>query len=124
MQSALWCAVLALSVLAPAHADEMRENPLGKVIDLMNELKAKVMKDGEDEAKAYSDFFEWCDDASKNSQFAIKTATAKKEKLEAQIADLSSSIEASSAKIEDLAAAIATADGELKDATLIRDKEA
>jgi predicted nucleic acid-binding Zn-ribbon protein len=99
-------------------------NPLAKTIDLMNELKAKVVKDGEDEAKAYHDYFEWCDDAATDAKFAIETATKKKEKLEAQIADLSSSIEASTAKIEDLASSISTSETELKDATLIREKEA
>jgi hypothetical protein len=100
------------------------DNPLAAVIDLLNGLKAKVMKDGEDEAKAYHDYFEWCDDASKNAQFAIQTATKKSEKLTASIDSLTASIDASTGKIEDLAAAIATSSTELKDATLIREKEA
>merc|ERR1712217_992109 len=56
-------------------------------------------------------------------QFEIKTATALKEKLEAEIAKQTGNAEASAAKIEDLAANIATDEKELKDATLIRDKE-
>jgi uncharacterized protein YlxW (UPF0749 family) len=124
MQAASRFVLAFATLLAVAQGAETSNNPLGAVIDLLNGLKAKVIKDGEDEQKAYGEFFEWCDDAAKNSQFAIKTATAKSEKLSAEIADLSASIEASTAKIEDLAAAISTSETELKDATLIRDKEA
>merc|ERR1719191_2264211 len=54
-------------------------NPLGEVMSLLDTLTAKVTAEGEAEAKAYKEFFEWCDDASKNFGFAIKTAEAKKE---------------------------------------------
>merc|ERR1712217_878455 len=57
-------------------------------------------------------------------QFEIKTATALKEKLEAEIAKQTGNAEASAAKIEDLAANIAKDEAELKDATVIRKKEA
>merc|ERR1719436_1325949 len=90
----------------------------------MGELTAKVVKDGEAEQKAYDDAFAWCDDSARNNQFAIDTATKKKDKLTAEIEDLTSFIDASEAKIEDLAAAISKAETELKDATLIREKEA
>jgi len=98
-------------------------NPLSKVYDLMDELVAKINAEGEAEAKAYKEYFDWCDDMSKNAGFEIKTAEAKKEKLEAQIGNLASSITVSVSKIEDLAAAIAADDAELKNATGIRKKE-
>mmetsp|Transcript_70586 Transcript_70586/g.136214 ORF Transcript_70586/g.136214 Transcript_70586/m.136214 type:complete len:122 (-) Transcript_70586:147-512(-) len=97
-------------------------NPLSKVYDLMDELVAKINAEGEAEAKAYKEYFDWCDDMSKNAGFEIKTAEAKKEKLEAQIGNLASSITVSVSKIEDLAAAIAADDAELKNATGIRKK--
>merc|ERR1719163_2191421 len=75
-------------------------NPLGKVIELMDSLKAKIVKEGEAEAKAYKDFVEWCDDAAANKGFEIKTATSKKAKLEAAIGKAASDAEASAAKIE------------------------
>merc|ERR1712060_943467 len=95
-----------------------------KVISLMDELAAKVTAEGEAEAKAYADFVEWCDDYSRNKQFEIKTSTARKEKLEAEIAEQTGNAEASAAKIEDLAANIAKDESELNDATVIRKKEA
>merc|ERR1719159_1816159 len=115
-------AILALASIAalPVRAES---NPLSKVIELLDALTAKVTKAGEDEAKAYKEYFEWCEDFSRNKGFEIKTLTTKKEKLEATIAKAASDIEACSASIEELAASIATSDAELKDATVIRDKE-
>jgi len=98
-------------------------NPLSKVFELRDGLTAKIKKEGEAEAKAYKEYFDWCDDTSKNAQFEIKTAKSEKEELEATIGELSSSITASDSKIEELSAAIASDTAELKDATAIREKE-
>merc|ERR1719229_2214746 len=99
-------------------------NPLGTVIELMDSLTAKIIKEGEAEAKAYKDFFEWCDDAARNLKQDIQTATTRKGKLEAAIAKHAGDIEASSARIGELAGSIAGDDKDLNDATLIREKEA
>jgi len=109
--------------LVAALAQGEKENPLGKVIQLINDLEAKIIKEGEAEAKAYEEYTEFCDDSAKNGQFAIKTAKSQKEKLEATIGELTADIGASEAKIEELAGAISTAEGELKDASAIRGKE-
>jgi len=53
-----------------------------------------------------------------------KLPKPKKEKLEAKIGELTSSITVSTSKIEELVAAIAADDAELKDATTVRTKEA
>jgi len=75
------------------------------------------------EAKAYKEYIEWCDDATKNTAYEIETAKTKKADLEATISKCAGDISASASKIEDLAAAIASDGGDLKNATLIRDKE-
>jgi len=118
MKSALIITLLARAAVA----DE--SNPLGKVFELMTSLEAKIVKEGEAEAKAFKEFFSWCDEASQNVNFQIKTAATKKEKLEAQIGELTSAVDVSESKIEDLAAAISQADGELAAADGIRSKEA
>jgi hypothetical protein len=100
------------------------ENPLGKVIQLMDELAAKVTADGEEEAKAYKEYVAWCDDATANTRNDIKTNTAKKEKLEAKIGEFSANIEGATAKIEELAGAISKGTSELEEATAVREKEA
>jgi len=115
---------ILLTLIAVAAAGEVQSNPLGKVYELMNALEAKIVAEGEAEAKAFKEFFEWCDSASQNINFEIKTSKAQKEKLEAKIGQLTSDIEVGESKIEELAAAISTNEGELKEATAIRTKEA
>jgi len=112
--------VVVLACLAPT---ALGENPLGKVVQLMDSLAAKIQTQGEVEAKAYKEYVEFCDDASANKGFEIKTATAKKAKLEATIAKSADDASAASSKIEELAGSIKTSEDDLKSATAIREKE-
>merc|ERR1739838_141859 len=105
MKTAMLLMILAASTGAGSAASlEAGTNPLSKVYDLMDELVAKINKEGEAEAKAYKEYFAWCDDMAKNSGFEIKTAESKKEKLEAKIGELASSITVCVSKIEELVA--------------------
>jgi len=106
-----------------ALGDSQGVNPIQKVVEMLSNLEAKIIKDGEQEAKAYKEYFEWCDDASKDLGFEIKTATAKKGKLEATIQKASSDIDSASQTIQDIAASVATDEADLKAATEIREKE-
>merc|ERR1719473_2372892 len=106
--------LLALVFAAPAVIAE-ESNPLGKVFELMAALEAKIIKEGEAEAKAFKEFFEWCDSASQNLNFEIKTGKKNKEKLEAKIGELTSDIEAGTSKIEELSAAIAQNNADLEE---------
>jgi len=115
-----------VGVLLDATADTLdrtHANPLGKVLELMDELTAKVTADGEAEAKAYKEYFEWCDEVNTNTKFAIEAATKQKEKLEATIGEATSDIQVASSKIEELAADISSATAELEKSTAIRKKE-
>merc|ERR1719324_1406172 len=98
---------LALLLLAatPTTADATA-NPLGKVFELMDSLTAKITAEGEEEAKAFKEYFAWCDDAAANLHNEIKTGSEKKEELEASIAKGTAGIEACTVKIEELSAAI------------------
>jgi len=98
-------------------------NPMDKVFELMDGLATKIKADGDAEAKAYKEYFDWCDDTAKNTQFEIKTFTSEKEELEAAIGEATASIATSTTKIEELSASIASDTAELKAATTIRDKE-
>jgi len=68
-----------LLVATPASADS-EGNPIQKIIELITAFQGKIIRDGETEQKAYEEYFEWCDDASKEKIFELKTATAKAEK--------------------------------------------
>jgi len=98
-------------------------NPLAKVLDLMDDLKAKIIAEGEAEAKAYDEYLQWCQNSVQESGFAIETATKEKGELEAKITELTAEIEEAGTKTEDLASAIASNEGDLKAATAIREKE-
>merc|ERR1719247_2536611 len=115
--------VLVLMMFSAPVAVAEESNPLGKVFELMSALEAKIIKEGEAEAKAFKEFFEWCDEASQNINFEIKTAKKNQEKLEAKIGELTSDIDVSDSEIEKLSGSIATNEAELKDATSVRDKE-
>jgi len=119
-------ALVGLLTAWPASAakSQAQTNPLSKVMDLIDELSAKIVKEGEVEQKAYEEYLQWCQNAVQETGFAIETATKEKGELEAKLVQLSADIDASSSKIEDLAAAIATNDADLKSATGIRAKEA
>jgi len=112
-----------LCLLAGWTVSAAETNPLAKVLNLMEELKAKIIKEGEVEAKAYDEYLQWCQSAVQNTGFAIETATKEKGELEAKITELTAAINEAASKTEDLASAIATNEGDLKSATAIREKE-
>jgi len=107
-----------------AASSQAQTNPLAKVLDLIDELSAKIVKEGEVEQKAYDEYLQWCQNAVQETGFAIESATKEKGELEAKLVELGAEIESSSSKIEDLAAAIATNEADLSSATAIREKEA
>jgi chromosome segregation ATPase len=115
-------ATRAIVLVACAHGSAA-SNPLGEVLALMDDLSAKVTKDGEDEAKAYKEYFEWCDEVATNNKHETQTASASKDSLEASIKELSANIEAAETKIGTLASDISTNSADLKAATAIREKE-
>jgi len=116
-------ALVLLLACAPAVVAE-ESNPLGKVFELMSSLEAKIVKEGEAEAKAFKEFFQWCDESPQNLNNDIKTGKASQEKLTAKIDEETSAIAVGTSKIEELSAAISTNEGELNDATSIRTREA
>jgi len=116
-------AMLVLFLGASAVTAE-ESNPLGKVFELMSSLQAKIEKEGEAEAAAFKEFFQWCDSSSQNLNNDIKTGKSSQEKLTAKIDEATSAIAVGTSKIEELAAAISTNEAELSEASAIRSKEA
>merc|ERR1719199_28664 len=119
------CIIFALLLVGSPSASAVSSgDPLGKVFELMSALTAKITKEGEEEAKAFNDYVEWCDEAAANLHNEIKTGEEKKEELEATISKCKADIEACTVKIEDLSGSISADEKELKEATAIREKEA
>jgi len=112
---------IVFSASASALAD--KASPIEKTIQLLADLEAKVIKEGEAVQKEYEEYSEWCEDRSRDLGFEIKTGTAAKEELSATIAKEATVTEELSTKIESLAADITTDEADLKAATEIREKE-
>merc|ERR1719296_300616 len=118
MKAAVFGMLLAFAAAEePAAASAANANPLAKVIQLMDDLFAKIVKQGEEADLAYREYKNWCDDAASDKRFEIKTLTAQKGKLDASIGKLTSDISECDSNIDALVKSIATATKELKDAT-------
>jgi len=111
------CLVLVTGVVA----DQV--NPIEKIVQMMGDLQAKIIGEGEEAQKVYEEFAEWCEDSSKDLGFEIKTAKAEVADLKATIAKETARSDALETKIGELGADIATDEADLKAATEIRDKE-
>merc|ERR1719506_436255 len=103
-------ALLACSATAEQQnsVSSAKTNPIAKIIELISNLQAKVIKEGEAEQKIYDEFAEWCEDEAKQKQFEIKTGSGEKEGLEATISKANADIEDADAKIAQLGDALAT----------------
>merc|ERR1719333_1856812 len=113
--------VLAVSAFTSVHASST--DPIQKVLQMIADLEAKIIGEGNDAQKVYDEFAEFCEDRSKELGFEIKTGKAEVKELEAAIADEAAKQESLNAKIEELSAAISTDEQDLKAAGEIRAKE-
>jgi len=113
--------ILAFAVFSSASASEV--NPIEKILEMISDLQAKVLGEGEGAQKAYDEYSEWCEDRSRKLGFEIKTGEADVADLTATIQEETATIAALGAKIEDLSSSIQTAESELDAATTIRAKE-
>ena len=111
----------AVAYAATASADE--GSPIGKVIEMISDLQAKVIAEGEETQKTYEEFSEWCEERSKEVMFEIKTGKNEVEGLKATIEKEGANIQTQTSTIEDLAGEIATDEADLAAATKIRAKE-
>merc|ERR1719223_2297890 len=113
---------LVVSALAlHANADS---SPIGKVLGMISDLEATIIKEGEVVQKEYAEFAEWCEDRARNIGFEIKTGKSEVESLEATISAEASTTLKLQTKVEQIVADISTDEADLKAATAIRGKEA
>merc|ERR1719146_590931 len=114
-------AMILLALVSFAHAESA--NPIEKIIEMISDLQAKVIGEGEDAQKTYDEFSEWCEDRSTKLGFEIKTGKATVAELEATISEETSTIAELETKIEELSNDIKTDESDLDAATKIREKE-
>merc|ERR1719450_1519918 len=105
---------LAASVVTGSAATvDAQANPIGKVIELLENLDAKIVAEGKDGQKRYTELTEFCEERVANLGFEIKTSKGEKAGLEAQIGKEGARIAALQDKVESLAAGIAANDADL-----------
>jgi chromosome segregation ATPase len=98
-------------------------SPVGKVIELINELKVKVENDLKAEGSAMAEYSTFCDDEQTAKGFAIKTAASDIEGYSAVIEETTGTIQQLSATIETAGAEVAAKQSELESATSVRANE-
>jgi len=97
--------------------------PVQKVIELMNEMRAKGVKEKQDEEVAFTKFKMWCDNTAKSRQESIKEGEARMEQLEADIASAESDVSTLTDEIAAIDAQIDEHKKDMKAATEIRESE-
>jgi len=113
---------LLLLVMVSSAASH-QSSPIAKVIQLLSDLQAKVIKEGEAAHKTFEEYSEWCEDRSKNIDYDIKTGENEVGDLKAAIEQAVATSTELNAKIEETANSIATNDADLKAASTIRATE-
>jgi len=98
-------------------------SPITKVVQLLSDMQAKIIGEGEASHAIYAEFAEMCEERSKNLQFEIKTGKGDVADLKAAINEEEAIAASLDAKVEELTSSIATDETDLEAATKIRAKE-
>merc|ERR1719240_1179301 len=96
-------------------------SPVQKVVELLDECKAKVQSDLDLEAKAMEEYLTFCDDELKDKGYAIETASRSIEDLSATIEDAKAQIVELGDEISTLGTTIAAKEKELMEVTKTRE---
>jgi len=95
-------------------------SPVQKVVELLDECKAKVQSDLDAEAKSMAEYTTFCDDELKDKGYAIDTAARSINDLSASAENARSQIATLTDEISTLGTTIAGKEGELHEATTVR----
>mmetsp|Transcript_34693 Transcript_34693/g.79495 ORF Transcript_34693/g.79495 Transcript_34693/m.79495 type:complete len:734 (-) Transcript_34693:32-2233(-) len=87
---------------------------VSKVVDLLEGLKAKVLEEGEEEAKTYNTFACFCKDTTAEKSGAITSGTDEANKLLTRVNELSSTRLALDSSIAELQGKIKSAEAEMQ----------
>jgi chromosome segregation ATPase len=99
-------------------------SPVQKVIQLLDDLKAKVEGDLDREAKLMGEYTTWCDEESNSKEDAITSSKRTIGDLTATIEDSKGQIMTLTSTVEEVTGKISASEGELAEATSIREKAA
>merc|ERR1719386_695864 len=106
-----------------SRATVVGQSPISRVVELIQELKAKIEADGKAEQKTYDKFACWCEKTLARKAAAIDAAKETIEKTQREIVELKGRLGELGATIKQLEKEIAENEEARKEATEIRDKE-
>merc|ERR1719258_572029 len=118
-------AVVLVALFGAAHGAVQRthDTPVTKVVELINEMKAKIEADGKAEQKVYDKFACWCEKTTARKAGAIEDAKASIEELSQTVLKLKGKTATLKAEIAQLEKDVAGNIDGAKEATSIREKE-
>jgi len=112
--------MMKLVVLFTLMASTQAVSPVMKVVELLDECKAKVAKDLAAEAAAMEEYSAFCDSELKDKAYAIETAGKEIADLGATIADAQATGAEAADEIATLGSVIAAKNGEMYEAMTVR----
>merc|ERR1719191_109456 len=98
-------------------------SPVQKVIELLDEMKAKIQKDLAAESQSMEEFLSFCDGETKEKMFAMKTSDTMIDDLSAVIQESKATIAAKDDSVSELGSLISAKEKELSEATALRAEE-
>eukprot|EP00930_Biecheleria_cincta_P008532 TRINITY_DN10_c0_g1_i2.p1 TRINITY_DN10_c0_g1~~TRINITY_DN10_c0_g1_i2.p1 ORF type:complete len:756 (-),score=242.96 TRINITY_DN10_c0_g1_i2:96-2363(-) len=123
--------LMASSAFGSSDSNEVRladdpksSNAVKMVLKMMEDLDAKVVAEGEQEAKTYNKYSTWCNDTKKEKENDIKDGNAQKKLLEATIQTAEEERDQFTASIEKLNKDIVDLKQKIVDADKARETEA
>jgi len=116
---------LAVVLLATAFGASLAADvtPIGKVLQMMEEMKAKGNAMKHEEEVEFAAFQEWCSGLRAETQKSISDGADEITQLGADISKAESDAEGLAAEVTDLNKEVDTLEGEAKSATQVRNKE-
>eukprot|EP00933_Yihiella_yeosuensis_P061161 TRINITY_DN63989_c0_g1_i1.p1 TRINITY_DN63989_c0_g1~~TRINITY_DN63989_c0_g1_i1.p1 ORF type:complete len:711 (+),score=226.53 TRINITY_DN63989_c0_g1_i1:83-2215(+) len=121
-KASLFCLAATLYNGADA-ADAQGPNPVSKAVTLLQDLSAKITKDGVSEEKAMNEYLTWCATAKQEQGFEIDEAKDAGAESRAEISRASATSGDAAVTIKSLIAAIEKDNTDLAKATQVRDGE-
>jgi len=97
--------------------------PVQKVIELLSENKAKVVKDLAAEEKEMEEYSDFCDTEVSEKGYAIKTSTRAIADLTAKVADTEAQVASLKETATETSSVIASKEGQLSEANAVRATE-
>merc|ERR1719498_2201772 len=115
--------LLLLLAASPAVAAGNKVSPVQKVIQLIDDMAAKVKKEDDDLIAGFEEYAKFCDDEATEKTYAIKDSKEAIEEFTATVADASGTIDTETAKATDISTKISDLDAEVSAAVAVRKSE-